>query len=148
MPMKATWQKQGFEFRVEFPQGETLTLTSVPKEERPGPGPSPMDVVQASLATCTGMDVVLILQKMRKTLESFRVEVEPVRRQEHPRVFTRLDLTYYLEGPDLDAAAVCRAVHLSHEKYCSVSAMLSPTVEIGNRIFVNGKAVDPQTADA
>lgn len=147
MSTKALWQKKGFEFRVEFPQGESMTLTSVPKDQRPGSGPSPMDTVQAALAACTGMDVVLILQKMRKTLESFRVEVEPVRRQEHPRVFTRLDLTYYLEGADLDEASVARAVHLSHEKYCSVSAMLSATVEIGSRIFLNGKAVDPQTAE-
>ena len=64
-PVTASWQS-GMEFRVDFPEGETITLASVPLRKRPGPGPSPMEAVQAALAGCTGMDVVMILTKMRK----------------------------------------------------------------------------------
>jgi putative redox protein len=141
--MTASW-KGGFEFKIDFPAGESLTLTSVPLEKRPGPGPSPMEAVQAAVAGCTGMDVVLILGKMRKTLDSFRVEVEAERRREHPRIFTGMELTYHLSGPDLDADSVTRAVRLSQEKYCSVTSMLRPPVEMTYRIVLNDR---PLAAD-
>lgn len=141
MTVVATW-KEGYEFDIQFPEGERLTLTSVPREERPGPGPSPMDAVQAAMVGCTGMDVVLILGKMRKTLDSFRVEVEADRRREHPRVFTRLHLTYHLNGPDLDAASVLRAVQLSMKTYCSVVGMIHPPVELPYRIVLNGEPLE------
>jgi putative redox protein len=138
MPTTATWVED-MEFRVDFPGGESITLASVPRDKRPGPGPSPMDTVQAALSTCTGMDVVFILRKMRKTLKSLRIEVNATRRDEHPRIFTRLETVYPVEGPDLDAASVLRAVSLSHDTYCSVSAMLQPTVKLDYRVVVNGK---------
>ena len=142
MPVEATWTR-GMEFQVRVPAGETYTLTSIPKEQRPGPGPSPMESVQGALAACTGIDVVSILEKMRKTIRAFRIEVEMVRRAEHPRIYTDLTLVYYLDGPDLDEASVTRAIELSQDKYCSVAAMLRPTVRIGRRIVLNGKLLPP-----
>ena len=144
-PVTGSW-RGGMEFRVDFPEGETITLASVPARKRPGPGPSPMQAVQAALAGCTGMDVVMILTKMRKEPEALRIEVEAERREEEPRVYTRLTLTYHVDGPDLDAEAVRRAVALSQEKYCSVSAMLRPAVALDYRILVNGVVVDPAAA--
>lgn len=141
MLTRAIWQHD-MEFKVDFPMGESLTLTSVPKEKRPGPGPSPVEAVQAALAACTGMDVVHVLGKMRKTLKSLQIEVDATRRDEDPRIYTRMELIYHIEGPDLDAACVKRAVELSEEKYCSVSAMLKPTVEITSRIELNGEWID------
>jgi putative redox protein len=138
MPVEATWTR-GMEFQVRVPAGETYTLASIPKDRRPGPGPSPMEATQGALAACTGMDVVSILEKMRKTLSAFRIEVEAVRSDEHPRIYTDLTLVYYLDGPDLDDASVTRAIELSQDKYCSVAAMLRPTVHIGRRIILNGK---------
>src|SRR5262245_29326945 len=138
MPVLATWTR-GSEFQVRVPAGETYTLTSIPKDRRPGPGPSPMESVQGALAACTGIDVVSILEKMRKPLHALRIEVEAVRRDEHPRIYTDLTLVYYVDGPDLDEASVRRAVELSQDQYCSVAAMLRPTVRIGRRIVLNGK---------
>lgn len=140
MPVIAKWN-QDYEFEVEADGGERLLMNSVPREQRPGSGPSPMDMVEGAVAACTGMDVVLILKKMRKTLDSLRIEVVSTRRQEHPRVFTRLELIYHLAGPDLDSASVSRAVHLSQEQYCSVAAMLRPSVELTYRIVLNGERV-------
>ena len=141
MLTRATWQKDT-EFKVDFPLGESLTLTSTPVEKRPGPGPSPIEVIQAAVASCTGIDVVLILGKMRKTLESLSIEVDTTRRDEEPRIYTHMELNYHLAGPDLDAASVLRAVKLSHEKYCSVSAMLEPTVKLSYKIELNGEGID------
>jgi len=142
MPVEATWTR-GMEFQVRASTGETYTLASIPKAERPGPGPSPMEATQGALAACTGMDVVSILEKMRKTIRSFRIEVEVVRRDEHPRIYTDVTLVYHLDGPDLDQPSVERAVELSQDKYCSVAAMLRPTVHIGRRIILNGQLLSP-----
>ena len=144
MPVEATWIKK-MEFRVTIPAGEVLTLASLPKVERPGPGPSPMDAVQAAVAACTGMDVVSILEKMRKNLRSLRIEVLVERRDEHPRIFTRMVLVYHLDGPDLDEASAHRSVQLSQDKYCSVAAMLRPTVDLSYRIVLNGKPLGALT---
>jgi putative redox protein len=144
MPVQATWIEK-MEFRVNIPAGEVFTLASVPKAERPGPGPSPMEAVEGAVAACTGMDVVSVLQKMRKDLHSLRIEVEVERRDEHPRIFTSMVLVYYLEGSDLDEASAHRAVQLSQEKYCSVAAMLRPTVHLAYRIVLNGKPIGALT---
>lgn len=136
----AVWTRD-LVFRVDFPPGESITLASVPKEERPGPGPGPMEAVQAALAACTGIDIAIILKKMRKTLGALRVEVEAVRRDANPRIYTHLTMVYHVEGPDLDAPSIIRAVKLSQDKHCSVAAMLRPTVELDYRIMLNGEPV-------
>jgi putative redox protein len=141
MPTVATWTKD-MEFRVEYPEGESITLASVPRDKRPGPGPNPVEAVQASISACMGMDVVHILGKMRKTLESLRIDVNAERRDEHPRIYTCLELVFHADGPDLDAAAVLRAVKLSHDTYCSVSAMLTPTVKFDFKVVVNGQPAE------
>ena len=68
-----------------------------------------------------------------------RIELDAVRRKKEPRIFTGMELTYHLEGPDLDATSVSRAVHLSQEKYCSVVAMLRPSVKLTYRIVLNAE---------
>ncbi len=138
MPVIATWRREE-EFEVGFPGGERIVLASLPAEQRPGPGPGPMDAVQAALAGCTGVDVVSILAKMRKTLKSLRIQVDATRREEQPRIYTRLHLTYHVDGPDLDPASVTRAVRLSQDKYCSVAAMLRPAVDLSWGIVLNGE---------
>ena len=138
MLTRATWQ-QGNEFKVDFPLGESITLTSIPKDQRPGPGPSPVEAIQAAVAGCTGIDVVMILEKMRKTIESFSIEIDPTRREEPPQIYTNLEIIYHIVGPDLDATSVMRAVKLSQEKYCSVTSMLVPTVSFSRKIELNGE---------
>lgn len=138
MLTRATWQED-MEFKIDFPLGESLTLTSLPRDRRPGPGPSPVEAVQASVAACTGMDVVMILRKMRKTVESFSLEIDATRREEEPRIYTHMEIIYRLAGPDLDASSVQRAVTLSQDKYCSVTAMLKNSVQFSRRIELNGE---------
>ena len=138
MGVKATWN-DSLEFNIAFPEGETMTLASVPAAGRPGAGPSPMDAVQAAVLACTGIDVLLILGKMRKTITAFDIEMDATRRAEEPRIFTHLKVIYRLSGPDLDAASVQRTVSLSQDKYCSVAAMLRPTVAFDTHIVLNGE---------
>ena len=96
-------------------------------------GPSPMDLLLASLAGCTAFDVVSILKKSRQPLEGLSVRAEGEREEEHPRRYTRITLTYTVTG-DVDERALQRAIDLSEEKYCSVSGTLKPGVEIVTQI--------------
>ena len=93
-------------------------------------GPTPMETVLIALAGCTGMDVVGILAKMRAPLGGLTVRVMGERAEIHPKVFTKIHVRYEARGAGLTAAQVEWAVRLSQEKYCSVAAMLRPTVAI------------------
>ncbi len=110
--------------------GAHITLDALPEHGGTGQGPSPMETVLLALGGCTGMDVVSILQKMRAPLEGLEVRITAERADTHPKVFTRITLEYVFSGPGLKADQVKRAVDLSQEQYCSVSAMLRRTAEL------------------
>lgn len=93
-------------------------------------GISPIELLLTSLAGCTGMDVISILRKKQQEITGFEVEVEGVRADEHPRVFTEIWVKFIVTGRDVDPAAVDRAIELSSEKYCGASATLRHTATI------------------
>ena len=82
------------------------------------------------LCGCTGMDIISILQKMKKDVRHLSVEADAERAEEPPKVYTRIHLKYRVEGKAVDAASVGKAVKLSEDKYCSVGAMLRKVVPI------------------
>ena len=87
-------------------------------------GVSPMELIVAGLAGCTGMDVISILQKKRQKVSGLTIEVVGQRSDDHPMVYTDIEIVYMVQGEEIDPAAVDRAIELSQTKYCSVSAML------------------------
>jgi putative redox protein len=89
-----------------------------------------MELVLIALAGCTGMDVVSLLKKMRVDFSRFEIKVKGARREEHPKTFTRIDLEYIVYGKDVNEQAVKRAIELSQEKYCSVSALIKPNCSV------------------
>ena len=97
-------------------------------------GASPKKLLLAGLAGCTGIDVVSVLRKMRVPFTGFEMEVEADLTEEHPRVYSEIRLVYRLYGADLDRAKVEKAVQLSKDKYCGVSAMLGKNCPIVYRI--------------
>lgn len=107
-----------------------LVIDGSPKIGGRDLGPRPMELVLAGLGGCTAMDVISILRKARQDVTDCVIEVEAERADAVPAVFTRIHLRYIVTGNDLKESAVERAVNLSATKYCSVSKMLSATVEI------------------
>ncbi|MBN1178685.1 MAG: OsmC family protein [Anaerolineae bacterium] len=99
-------------------------------EERVLEGPSPMEYLLLGLAGCTGMDVVSILQKKRQPFTNLEVRVTAERADEHPRVYTKVHMTFVVTGKDVKPEAVERAIELSETKYCSASAMFAKTAEM------------------
>jgi putative redox protein len=92
--------------------------------------PGPMLTLLVAAASCTGTDVVLILEKMRITLRKLRIEVHGTRREEPPRRYTAIRFEFHLAGEGLDETRARRAIDLSLEKYCSVVASLAPDIKI------------------
>jgi putative redox protein len=99
-----------------------------------GSGIRPMEALLTSLASCSGMDVISILQKKRQRVTGFTVEVEGQRADEHPRRYVHIALTYVVRGHGVDEAAVARAVELSLTKYCGVTASLNSEIVSSYRI--------------
>src|SRR5438270_8999242 len=85
---------------------------------------TPMELVLIALCGCTASDVVGILRKKREPFTGLEVHAKAERATEYPTVFTEIHLTYRVRG-QVSPKAMEDAVHLSKEKYCSVSAMLS-----------------------
>lgn len=99
-------------------------------------GPKPKGLVLTSLAGCTGMDVISILRKMKIEPESFSVEVEAGVTDEHPKVFDGIRIIYRVKGKNIPRDKVERAVELSQDKYCGVSAMLKKASDIEYEIVI------------
>ncbi|MFN3196749.1 MAG: OsmC family protein [Chlorobiota bacterium] len=85
---------------------------------------TPMEILLEAAAACSGIDVVSMLNKRKKTIDSMNIEVEGEKRDEHPKIYTKVHMTYTLKSPDVEPNELERAISLSHEKYCSVSATL------------------------
>jgi putative redox protein len=92
--------------------------------------PSPVELVLMGMGACTAFDVVHILEKSREPVSDCVVELEAEQAEAEPRVFTRIHVHFVVTGRGLDPAKVERAIQLSAEKYCSVSAMLAKTATI------------------
>jgi putative redox protein len=84
----------------------------------------PLELLLLGLGGCTGMDIVSLFRKMRVNCSGIEMNITADRAEEHPNVYTKIDLEYVIYGRGIDEEKVKRAVELSQEKYCSVSAML------------------------
>ena len=92
--------------------------------------PGPMLTLLIAAASCSGSDVVVILEKMRVELRQLRIEVSGTRREEEPRRYTAVHFEYTVGGEGLDETKARRAIDLSLKKYCSVVASLAPDIAI------------------
>lgn len=109
------------------PSGHALTLDT--NHER-NAAPTPMELLLVALGSCTGVDVISILQKKRELVTDYRVEVRGERREDHPRSYERLEVHHIVQGRNISEKSVVQAIELSEAKYCSVAATLRPTAEI------------------
>jgi putative redox protein len=114
------WER-GMIFRGGVPDGPSVMIDGDNVQ-----APGPMLTLLLAAASCTGSDVVMILEKMRVELRQLRIEVHGTRREEAPRRYTSIRFEFRLAGGGLDEAKARRAIDLSLEKYCSVVASLAP----------------------
>jgi len=107
-----------------------VTLDTKPEVGGHAAGSTPKELLLMALAGCTSMDVIPILKKKRSPVVGYECYVRGTEREEHPTVFTDIHIEYVIYGDGVKAADVERAIDLSRNKYCSVSAMLTASVKI------------------
>ena len=100
-------------------------------------GPRPKPFMLAALGGCTGMDVVAILKKMRVELKSLNVIVEGELSEQHPKRFTKMHVVYEVEGDNIPMDKLEKAVSLSEDNYCGVSAVYKEVLEVTSEIRLN-----------
>jgi putative redox protein len=98
--------------------------------------PRPMETVLAGAGGCTAYDVVVILKKSGQDVTGCEVRLEAERAPTDPKVFTRIHTRFLVRGRNLKPNVVEQAVRLSHEKYCSATAMLAKTAEITREVEI------------
>ena len=119
-----------FHFRGTDAADNTIDFDLGPDAGGEGLGVGPMTAVAMSLASCSLIDVQIVLAKKRLKADTMHVTVDAERRDEHPRVYNKVHLTYRFTGENLDEKKVRRAIDLSLEKYCSVNGMVRETAEV------------------
>jgi len=128
MECTVRWQPEaGMAFNAETGSGHLLSMDGAPDGGGRNLAPRPMETVLAGTGACAAYDVVLILKRGRHDIRGCEVKLNAERAAADPKVFTKIHLQFIVRGRGLPAAAVERAVALSHEKYCSASAMLAKT---------------------
>jgi putative redox protein len=127
--------RSGMGFVAETGSGHTLVMDGAPDPAKPENGgqnlaPRPMETLLAGTGGCTAYDVVLILKRGRHDVRGCTVKLSAERAEVDPKVFTRIGMHFTVTGKGIPAAAVERAIAMSHDKYCSASIMLAKSAEI------------------
>jgi putative redox protein len=117
-------------FEATAGSGGTLVVDGAPEVGGAGKACGPMELLLASVASCSAMDVVHILRKQKQPLDGLTVGIEGVRPDGEPAPFARMKLVFIARGTDLDDHKLQRAVGLAVDKYCSARATLGAGVEI------------------
>jgi putative redox protein len=122
--------KSGMSFMAETGSGHIITMDGAPEGGGANLAPRPMETVLAGTGGCTAYDVVLILKRGRHDVRACTVAIQSERAETDPKVFTKIHMQFKITGKNIPAAAVERAIALSHDKYCSASIMLGKTAAI------------------
>ncbi|GAB7540952.1 OsmC family protein [Cupriavidus sp. 8B] len=126
----------GMSFVAETGSGHIVAMDGAPEGGGHNLAPRPMEMVLLGTGGCTAYDVVLILKKSRQDVRGCSVKLQAERASEDPKVFTKINFHFTVSGRNLNPSAVERAIHLSHDKYCSASIMLAKTAEITHTVEI------------
>ncbi len=131
MEVKIDWGgPDGMLFVAQTGTGHITAMDGAPEGGGHNLAPRPMEMVLVGTGGCTAFDVVLILKRGRHAVTGCSVKLQAERAETDPKVFTKIHFIFTLTGRNLSRPAVERAITLSHEKYCSASAMLAHTATI------------------
>jgi len=116
--------------------GHKVVMDATPDSGGEDKGARPKQLMLAALAGCTGMDVVSILKKMRVEVDEFDIDIEAGLTEEHPKYYNKMHIIYKFKGKDLDLEKLKKAVDLSQERYCGVSAAYKKAMELSYEIVI------------
>ena len=130
MDCTVRWTGEGMSFTAETGSGHLVAMDGAPEGGGRNLAPRPMEIVLLGTGGCTAYDVVVILRKSGQQVTGCEVRLAAERADTDPKVFTKIHMHFIVRGRALKKNVVDHAIRLSHEKYCSASAMLGKTAEI------------------
>ena len=131
-----------FHFRATNDHGNTMDMDNTGGTDEAPKGVGPMESLLAALGGCSGIDIVLILKKMKQEIASFSMEIDGDRVKEPDHSYWKTMHAHYKFEGDLDPKKVRRAIDLSLEKYCSVAKALEKGSEISYSFSINGVQIE------
>ena len=130
MECTVRWTGEGMTFLAETGSNHVVAIDGAPEGGGRNLAPRPMELVLVGTGGCTAYDVVVILKKSGQDVRGCDVKVMSERAATDPKVFTKIHMHFVVRGRALKRNVVDHAIRLSHEKYCSASAMLGKTAEM------------------
>ena len=127
---------EGMSFETEL-NGHKIFLDASEEVGGKNIGPRPKPFMMVALAGCTGMDVVSILKKMRVDFDHFSVSVEGTLSEDHPKKYTEMKIIYSFKGEGLQEDKLRKAIELSQDRYCGVSANYRETMKLSYELRIN-----------
>jgi putative redox protein len=128
---------KGITFIGKGPSNHWITIDGPEKFQGSDAATRPMELLLIALGGCTGSDVASILYKMQEKVTRFEIDLAADRAAEHPKVFNKIEINYKFWGEDLKPNNLERAINLSQDRYCPITAMLKKTVNIIYRYEIN-----------
>ena len=126
--------KERMHFESDNPSGHKMTVYDASAEDGTTVGFGPKALMLTSLAGCTGLDVVSLLNKMRAMVDDFKIIVTGELTEEHPKHYNKVKVDYHFYGSDFDEKKILKAVNLSVDKYCGVMEMFRQFATITTEI--------------
>jgi putative redox protein len=130
MDCTVRWNTEGMSFTAETGSGHLLSMDGAPEAGGRNLAPRPMETLLAGAGGCTAFDVVVILKKSGQEVTGCEVRLTAERAATDPKVFTKVHMHWTVRGRALKRNIVENAVRLTHEKYCSATAMIVKTAEV------------------
>ena len=130
MECTVRWTGEGMTFLAETGSNHVVAMDGAPEGGGRNLAPRPMEMVLLGAGACTAYDVVVILKKSGQQVSGCEVKLAAERAATDPKVFTKIHLHFVVRGRALKRNVVEQAIRLSHEKYCSASAMLGKSAEM------------------
>jgi putative redox protein len=130
MECKVRWTGDGMTFLAETGSNHVVAMDGAPEGGGRNLAPRPMEMVLLGTGGCTAYDVVVILKKSGQDVTGCEVSLAAERAETDPKVFTKIHVHFVVRGRALKKNLVEHAIRLSHDKYCSATAMLAKTAEV------------------
>ncbi|WP_343329001.1 OsmC family protein [Polaribacter staleyi] len=131
-----TW-KEIMQFESDNPSGLNLTMDAGEESGGEGKGYRPKALMLASLAGCSGLDVISLLKKMHAEVADFKIDITAELTEEHPKFYKKVKVDYHFSDTELQPKKIQKAVNLSVTKYCGVMEMFRQFAEVDIEIHLH-----------
>ena len=134
--IKTVWTEKS-QFKSDNPSGYEFTMFDKSQDNGDVVGFAPKALMLSSLAGCSGLDVVALLEKMRAEVANFKIEVTAELTDEHPKFYNKVKVDYHFTDSELHPEKIQKAVNLSVTKYCGVMEMFRQFADVEIEIFLH-----------